>query len=222
MLYEDFLSDFNLSLENNDLISANNALMKELGNILIRKKQDFVDLLNESGVPASINDSDLSLVESFVNNVGSNRKLMLGASLLTQINNKQIGFDGEFELSDDGVKNGYNVMRNYFLDEQYSNAVDAATIGAIAQGVGALAGTASTAIQGRQRQKFGGQEIAQKREESKQQMIQSILAQKQLKLEAAKKQEEEKAKTKRLIYIIGGSVLGLAILGLVIYSIKKK
>jgi len=220
MLYEDFLSDFNISIENNDLISANNALMKELGNILVRKKQDFVDLLNESGISASINDSDLKLVNSFVNNVSSNRKLMLGASLLSQMHNKQMNFDGEEELSNEGVKNGYLVMKNYFFDENYSN-VSAEVVGAIAQGVGELSKLGTTALQGQQKKKYGGQDIALRKEEAKQQMIQSILAQKQQKLEAAKKAEEEKAKTKRLIYIIGGSVLGLAILGLVIYSIKK-
>jgi len=220
MLYEDFLSDFNVSIENDDLISANNALMKELGNILVRKKQDFVDLLNESGVPASITDSDLTLVNLFVNNVASNRKLMLGASLLTQMHNRQMGFDGEEELSNEGVKNGYQVMRSYFIGEDYSN-VAADPVTAIAQGVGELSKLGTTALQGSQKKKYGGQEIAQKRDEAKQQMIQSILAQKKQKLDAAKKAEEEKAKTKRLVYIVGGSVLGIAILGLVIYSIKK-
>lgn len=220
MLVEDFSSEFNYSIENNDLFSANNALMKELGTILVRKKQDFVDLLNESGIPASTNDSDLHLVNLFVNNVSINRNLMLGASLLVQMHNKQIGFDGETELSNEGVKNGYKVMKSYFIDE-YSN-VSAEAVGAIAQGVGSLANLGSTALQGRQKQKYGALDVAQKREEAKQQMIQSILAQKQQKLEAAKKTEEEKAKTKRLIYIIGGSVLGLTILGLVIYSIKRK
>lgn len=222
MLYEDFLSEFNVSVENDDLFSANRALMKELGNILVRKKQDFVDLLNESGIPASINDSDLDLVNLFINNISYNRKLMLGASLLTQMHNKQMGFDGEEELSDIGVKNGYQVMRSYFIGEEYSNAVDAATVGAIAQGVGELTKLGNTALLGLQKKKYGGLDIAQKKEESKQQMIQAILAQKQQKLDAAKKVAEEKAKTKRLIYIVGGSVLGLAVLGLVIYSIKKR
>lgn len=220
MLVEDFFSEFNYSIENNDLFSANNALMKELGKILVRKKQDFVDLLNESGIPASVNDSDLHLVNLFVNNVSINRNLMLGASLLTQMHNKQIGFDGETEISNEGVKNGYQVMKNYFIDEEYSNAIDPVT--AIAEGVGALAGLGNTALQGRQKQKYGGLDVAQKREEAKQQMLQAILVQKQQKLDAAKKAEEEKAKTKRLVYIVGGSVLGLAILGLVIYSIKRK
>jgi len=226
MLYEDFLSEFNGSIENNDLISANNALMKELGNILIRKKQDFVDLLNESGIPASINDSDISLINSFVNNIAFNRKLMLGASLLIQMHNKQLNFDGIDEVSDLGVKNGYQVMKSYFIDEEYSNLVDPATVGAIAQGVGSLADVAKTGIEAgaknKYAKKYGSLDLAQKREEAKQQMIQSILAQKQQKLEAAKKESEEKAKNKRLIYIIGGSVLGLAIIGIIIYSIKKK
>lgn len=221
MLVDDFLSEFNYSIENNDLFSANNALMKELGNILVRKKQDFVDLLNESGILASVNDSDLHLVNLFVNNVSINRNLMLGASLLTQMHNKQIGFDGETEISNEGVKNGYQVMKNYFLEDEYSN-VSAEAVGAIAQGVGSLANLGSTALQGRQKQKYGALDVAQKREEAKQQMLQAILVQKQQKLDAAKKAEEEKAKTKRLVYIVGGSVLGLAILGLVIYSIKRK
>lgn len=234
MLYEDFLSSFNGSVENNDLISANNALMRELGNILVRKKQDFVDLLNESGISASINDSDLYLVNLFVNNIASNRKLMLGASLLTQMHNKQMGFDGEQEISDEGVKNGYNVMRSYFVGEEYSNetgpigastlggAASGGVVGTIAGAIGDIAKATSKVSEGQQKKKYGGQEIASKREEAKQEMIKSILAQKQLKLDVAKKAEEDKAKTKRLAFIIGGSILGVAVIGLIIYSIKKK
>jgi hypothetical protein len=216
MLYTDFYSEFNQNISSNDLHAANITLMKELGNILVRNKKDFVDLLNESGIDASLNDSNVNLVNLFINNIDTNRKLILGSSMLIAMHNKQMGFDGEDELSDQGVKNSYKVIKEYFIDD-YSNVV-----AAIAGAVGALANVGSTAMQGQQKKKYGGLDLVAKKEASKQAMIQSILDQKKLQAETVRKQQEEKAKTQKLVYIIGGSVLAIGILGFVIYMVKKK
>ena len=45
MILDDFYSNFNHSLENGDLKSANKKLMYELGRIFVRNKNEFVDLL---------------------------------------------------------------------------------------------------------------------------------------------------------------------------------
>lgn len=216
MSYTDFYSEFNQNISSNDLHSANITLMKELGNILVRNKKDFVDLLNESGIDASLKDSNIDLVNLFVNNIDTNRKLILGSSMLVAMHNKQMGFDGEDELSDQGIKNSYKVMKEYFIDD-FSNAG-----GAIAGAIGVLGNVGTTAMQGQQKKKYGGLDIVAKKEASKQAIIQSILEQKKLQAETVKKQQEEKAKTKKLVYIIGGSVLALGILGFVIYMVKRK
>ena len=115
----DFHSNFNSSVENCDFESANKCLMTELGNILVRDKGDFVDMLNESGISASKSMTDAQLVNLFMDNVKSNKKLILGASLLANIHNKKMGFDGEDEINDGAVKTGYAVMNSYFNDEGY-------------------------------------------------------------------------------------------------------
>jgi hypothetical protein len=116
MLYTDFCEELNICIDNGDYSSANQMIMHELGQTLVQNKKDFVDLLNQSGVSASINDSDIYLIETFVNNLPINKKLMLGSSLLVNIKNQQSNFNGTQELNDDDVKNGYHVMRTYFID----------------------------------------------------------------------------------------------------------
>lgn len=220
MLYTDFCDDFNVCLNKGDYTSANEVLMHELGATLVRRKKDFVHLLNESGVPGEMSDSDLELIDNFVNNVPYNKNLMVGASLLVNMQNKEVNFDGDAKLSDENVKNGYHVMRTYFVDENYSNAVDPIT--AVAEAVGAGLKLGTSVQEGTNKKKYGGLDIAQKREEAKQAMIAAALQAKQANLVAKQKAEENKTKTKKLVYIIGGSLLGLIVLGVTVYQLRKK
>jgi hypothetical protein len=219
MLYTDFCDDFNVCLNKGDYTSANEVLMHELGATLVRRKKDFVHLLNESGVAGEMSHSDLELIDNFVNNVPYNKNLMVGASLLVNMQNKEVNFDGDAKLSDENVKNGYHVMRTYFVDENYSNAVDPIT--AVAEAVGAGLKLGTSVQEGTNKKKYGGLDIAQKREEAKQAMIAAALQAKQANLVAKQKAEENKTKTKKLVYLIGGSLLGLIVLGVTVYQIRK-
>ena len=235
MTTADFCKDFNSSIDAGDVNGATYSLMKELGRILVRHKQDFVDLLNESGISASINDNDAVLVNHFVENVSTNPKLVLGASLLTQMHNKQMGFDGTSEISDDGVKNGYYAMQSYFDADEYSY-VDTGGIGASTLKGGATGGTAGLVVgaigdiakatskisEGSQKRKYGGIDYLSKKQDAKTAMVQAALAQRQAQIDATNKTQERNAKTKRLTYIIGGSVLGVAIIATVIILLVKK
>jgi hypothetical protein len=145
---------------------------------------------------------------------------MVGASLLVNMQNKEVNFDGDAKLSDENVKNGYHVMRTYFIDENYSNAVDPIT--AVAEAVGAGLKLGTSVQEGTNKKKYGGLDIAQKREEAKQAMIAAALQAKQANLVAKQKAEENKTKTKKLVYLIGGSLLGLIVLGVTVYQIRKK
>ena len=194
--------------------------MRELGNILVREKQDFVDLLNESGVEAMIIDSNAELVDKFVENLPHNRNLMIGASLLTQMHNRKMGFDGSDTIDDRMVKNGYGVMQSYFsgnYQEESSNAIGAAIIGATAAG----AGLTKAALENKREKEGVGRNVATQKEASKQAIIQGILAQQQSKADALKQEQQDKAKTRKLLYIIGGSILAIAVIGVVAYTIKK-
>ena len=201
----DFYSNFSSSVENYDLESANKCLMTELANILVRSKGDFVDMLNESGVYADKNMSDTQLINLFINNAKSNKKLLLGASLLTNIHNKQMGFDGEDEISDEGVKSSYAVMNSFFNGESYED-IDEETsnflpIGLILKGAKKLIG---------KRNEGKGADA----EAAKQQML--LQAKLQREAEAAKKR-----KTQNAWLIGGGAVLLLGIITIVIIKTRK-
>ncbi len=219
MLISDFNEEFPGLINEGDFRGAVNTIMYELGNILVSNKKDFVELLNQSGIEASINDSDSRLVSLFISNIGENKKLSLGASLLVHLNNKEVNFDGNSEVSDEGVKCAYGLMNSYFSgdDEENSNAV-----GAIAGAVGGLANLGSTIAQGQQKKKYGALDLASKKQEARAAMAQKILDVKQGQIEAAKKKQESKSKTTRTLLIIGGVILGLGVIGGIIYAIKKR
>lgn len=201
----DFHSNFNSSVENCDFDSANKCLMIELANILVRSKADFVDMLNESGVYATIGMSDSELVNLFIANAQNNKKLLLGASLLTNVHNKQMGFDGEDEISDSGVKTGYAVMNSYFNDESYDGIEEESSnfipVGLILKGAKSL-------MNKRGQGKGGDSEAA------KQQMLLQIRMQKEA-------EAKRKAQTRNNWLIGGGIVLVLGILAVVVIKSRR-
>ena len=190
---------------------ASRLLMKELGSILIKSKKDFVDLLNESDIIAYDTMSDNQLVDLYVNNLDRNKKLRLGTALLINMHNKQIGFDGEEEVSNDGVKVSAIVLDDYFGAEgtmESSEDYDAPTIGgtmssseeeysyaglgtAIAGAIQGVAGATTTIAQGQQKKKYGAIDMATKKQEAKSQMTQQILAQRMAETEAKNKEKEQ-------------------------------
>jgi len=226
MLYTDFCTEFNRSVKKQDVSSAHRALMQELGRILVRDKQDFVDLLNESGYEAELIDSDVDLVDTFVENVPYSPSLMLGASMLTAAHNRKMSFDGEDDYLDDSlVKSSYNVMYSYFAheyqDEQSSNAVGAIVAGSLAAATAGV-NLARTQAEKKRERESAGRTAYEQKEASKQQMVQGILEAKKQQQDQLRAQQQDEAKNKRLIYIIGGSVLAVAIIGIAIYAIKKR
>jgi len=242
MLYEDLYSSFVESYNDGDMKSATLSLMRELANILVRNKADFVHLLNESEIPATIDMTDVRLVDLYIDNITKSKKLVLGSALLVAMHNKQMGFDGDEELSDDAVKGGYSAILDFFTKDD-SNARDfynfdmdslkglgQSTAGGAASGgvVGAIAGAVSDTAklgtkiaEGKQKGKYGAIDMASKKQEAKSAMMQQLLAQRQAQIEAATKQKETKAKTTKTLLIVGGVIVGLAIIAGVFYAIKK-
>lgn len=222
--FDDNLQDF---AERGKMRSAYHVMIAELGKVLASDKKSFVDLLNESGVQASISDTPRVLANKYVDNICENKKLMLGTSLLVQMKNQTSSADGETRLSDEGVKTGYFVMRDYlsYNGDQYSNFISA-----IAQGVGELAKLSSTAVEGGQKlryaKKYGAldkvSELANKREETRLALIQSQMKQKEAEAEVEKKKDEQRQKTNRTILIVTAVVVVLAIGGAIVYKLKSK
>jgi hypothetical protein len=220
MLYEDLYSQFIDSYNEGDNNTASLALMRELGNILVTKREDFVYLLNESDIPATADMSDAELVNLFVDNIGTNPKLTLGASLLANMENADTNFDGEKRIDDDAVKAGYSCMMCYFNGEDYSNAIDPVT--AIAQGVGELSKLGTTISSGQQKKKYGAMDTAAQKQQARSEIVKQVIAQRQAQIEAAQKEKETQQKTTRTLLIVGGVVVGLTILGVAVYMMRKR
>jgi hypothetical protein len=207
MLYNDFCSEFNVCIDKGDYNTADALISRELGASLANNKMVFVDLLNESGINASMNDSNIKLVNKFVDNVPINAKLRLGASLLVNSQNQAVGFDGKKSIDKTNVRNCYRVMTN-----KYSNFVSPDLIASAVQTAGQLG---DTVIKGQQRKKFGGLDIAQPREAQRAEIMKTIADKK-------KAEAEQKSKTRKVLMIVGGSLLGLVVITVAVLKLKKK
>ena len=220
MLYTDFCNEFNVCIENGNYDTANRLIARELGTILASNKSDFVTLLNESGIPAQMSDSNLELINRFVDNVPFNTNLRVGASLLVNSYNQEVSFNGNKNISKDNVRNCYRVMTNQYNKEKYSNAID--PISAVAETVGAGLKLGTSVQQGKNAKRQGGLDYAKEKEASKQAMIQSLMEQKKAQLDAQTKQKEQQSKTNKMIYIVGGSLLGLVVIGVTIFKLRQR
>jgi hypothetical protein len=207
MLYNDFCSEFNVCIDKCDYNTADALISRELGASLANNKMVFVDLLNESGINASINDSNIELVNKFVDNVPINSKLRLGASLLVNSQNQEIGFDGKKSIDKTNVRNCYRVMTN-----RYSNFVSPDLIASAVQTAGQLG---DTIIKGQQFKKNAGLTIAQQREQQRAEIMKAIADKK-------KADAEAKSKTNKILMIVGGSLLGLVVITVAVLKLKKK
>lgn len=215
---KNFHSNLFYFVSNNDNNNANRVVMVELARLLLERREDYVEVLNSSDVKASVLDSNEKLVSDFVDNACNNKKLLLGMSFLINHSNRSVSFDGEEEeISDEGVKDAYRTMYDYFDDkepvEDYENA-GGGVVGAIAGAVGQGAQLGSKIVDSQRAKKFGASDSLAKQREAKNQMVQAIL-------EKQKQESSDKAKTKRTI-IIGASILGAILIGFVVYYVVKK
>lgn len=207
---------------------AHNLLMSEVGKSLAKKRADFIELLNTTGVEADNSMSDVELVNRFTENLPNNKSLMISTAYMINKNNSFVNADGTEQISDNGVKLSYKIMNDFFtLDDE--NAVEflnadgySNVAGAIVGAVGAGAGLTDTIIKSRQKKKYGVRDIAEKQAESRSEILKSIAQQKMLQAQAAQKEAERKATTKKILLIGGISILVLGGIGLLIYKMKNK
>jgi hypothetical protein len=223
MLYSDFYNDFLANYDNKDLDGSVKSLMGEMGNIIATNRADFEDLLRDSGVQGDLEKmTDSQLVDAYIENLPKNQELQLGTSILINFHNKQSNMDGDSQMDDACVKAGYHTLKVYFgsPSENFYNA--AGVVSAVAQGVGEIAKFGGKLSDAKQKKMFGALDMAAKQQEAKAVITQQLLAQRQAQIEAEKSKQEVSSKTKRTILIVGGSVVGLAIIGFILYKIKKK
>jgi len=196
---------------------SNKKLMNKLGTIVANDKSSFSDLLDSADIPVYPTDTTANLVERYIDELPENDNLKVLTAYFVE---DETNFSGQIE--NENVYDNYNILYNYF-DYDLSNEDQFYNVGgAIAGSIGAVANLGNTALQGRQKKKFGALDTVMKKEESKQELIKAILQQKQLETEKQKQEQENKSKQTKY-WIIGGSVIGgLAIIGLIVYLVKKK
>ena len=210
-LHEDELTEYVLD---ENIPKANNLLMRNLGKTIISNKSDFIDLLNENGIEADVSMPPGQLIELFINNT-SNKDLLIGASLLIELNKRKIGFDGEHHVNDSNVKTGVAVMDSYFNDavpqENYSY-IAPFLIGALAKGAGKLVNRKRRSG----KNKRSANDEMRKLAEFK--MRQEALYRQKLELERQQKiAKEKKEKRKRTnTIIIASSLVVTLIVGIVV------
>jgi hypothetical protein len=188
--------------------NATNLILNELGKCLVQEKDNFVEVLNNAGIPASSNDGEVILVEKFVQNAPNNKKLLLGASLLVNHKNKVTNFDGEEVVSDAGVKNTYKTL--------YYNV---GGVGDILKGV---VETGSKIYEKESAKQTQFSDALKKQRDTRQQLLQSALNEKKAQSDSKKSSGNTKRKKKTTLIIIGSALVGVTIIGLIIYKVRKK
>lgn len=217
-------------IKNQDQYNANRLVMTELGRLLAKDKSDFIEVLRSSNITIPDNATDIQLINAFVDNAPSNRKLLLGASFMISHKHQTVGFDGEQELSDSGVKATYKVMYNYFdassyedtsdkVNEDYYDATGEEDFSNAGWGTAVSTGLdiANKFIPN----KNASSDALAKKQDARQQMVQSVLAQRQAEADNKAKQKEAKAKNTKTLIIVGGTILGLVVIAGIIFAIKK-
>lgn len=188
--------------------NATNLILNELGKCLVHERENFVEVLNNAGIPASVGDGDIILVEKFVQNAPTNKKLLLGASLLVNHRNKVTNFDGEEEVSDAGVKNTYKTL--------YYN------IGGVGDILKGVVETGGKVYERESAKKTQFSDALTKQREARQQLLQSALNEKKAQSDSKKSSGSTKRKSKTTLIIIASALVGLTIIGLIIYKVRKK
>ncbi len=231
----EFHSELASNVNRNDIVGANDVLMKELGKVAVHHRPDFIALLKTCEVPAHESFADQDLVNMYFENLPK-KELLIGTSFLVNMHNKKAGFDGEPEISDEGVKASYKVMTSYFYGQDaietspdgrshyrntdWKNGFDG-TEEKSNLILGALAGIGNKVLESRNKKKFGALDALKAKQYAKAEMIKSMAAERKIKADADAVAKAEKSKMMRIGLIAGGVVL-LGVIGVIIYKMKTK
>ena len=226
-----YYKELSFYLRQHDLKKANHVVLNELARLIIEDRGSFIYMLQNADIPVTEDADDVELINEFLSGIHSNKKLRLGASMLISHHNKVECFDGETEHSEDGLRATSKILYNYFDSDYYDHSNEeeneqtssVAGFGqAIAGAVGGVAQLGSGVIENQRAKKNGAMDLFKKKQESKDQMVQSIMAQRQAQLNATKTKSEQTQKTIRTALIVGGSVVLIGIGIGVFYMLKHK
>jgi hypothetical protein len=206
---------FNLKKMNLTGTNINSYLMEQMGVLIIQDPSAVADLLeaNDIELDTNLRLDPITLTNAYVENLPDLDSLQLGTAYLVN-RNENSSLDGT--VDNDTIYDYFDAISEHFDD--YSNVG-----GAIAGVLGASANLGSKILEGKQKKRFAGTDLAQKQAESRQAIVSGIMAQKQADALAQQKKAEAEQKAKHQKNIIIGSIIGLTVIvgAILIFKMKK-
>ena len=203
-------------------------ILSDIAKCSVTQKVDFVDLLTETGVAASQSQSSEQLIELFLDNISTNKELLIGAAYLCAFNTSSLSFEGEPAVNNEKVHDIGRRLYSYFeMGEQLPNEEEehseiAPIIAGAFQLGKKLFNKARDNRADNEQSRSGTLDYLEKQQAAKTLMIQQVMAQKAAQQAAALQKAEAAAKTKRT-YIIAGSIgAGLLLTTAIILYVRSK
>lgn len=193
----------------------NHYLMNQMGVYLANNRQDLIDLLDSSDIDIDESASDVDIINAYVDNLPTNDGLKLASAYLVNLKDES-NFNGT--VNNESIYRIYDGVYDYWNeDDDFSNA------GGWGAAVNKAVEMTKTAVENRRQKKNAASNYAQKSAESKAQMANALMAQKQAQLDAAQKEKDRKAKIRKVAIVSGVSLIAVvAIVGVVLHFKNKK
>jgi len=198
-----------------ELQENHSVIMQQMANILATEKDSFVDLLEANEIPIDSME-DTKLIDIYVDNLPEDDSLKACTAYL--LNEK---VNGEKKVDNKQVKSIFDVIFD-FWNEPKSEIAGTGVVKSITDLGGKFADLQT-------QKKYGASTLLAKKQDARTEMLKTLQLQKQAQLDAQKnlvEQEKTKseAKSKKIktIIIASSIVVGLGLIGTLIYFLRKK
>jgi len=192
--------------------SLNQQIMQEVGRTLVSDPDKILDLLESNDIDVASLSSPIDLGDLFLYELPYSEALQLGTAYLIERNNSS--FSGE--VSNENIYSMFEAISDYWQDEEdypEDEEPNSNVVGAVLGGLK----LAKKFAKGRNRSQND------KQQESRDALIQGVIAQKKAEAEALQKKTELEAKNKRIATISIVSIVGvIAIITAMVYIKKQK
>lgn len=205
--------------------NLNDHVMKRVGQTIVEDKQAILDLLDGADIGIDLNASDVEIAELYLQNLPENDTLKYGTAYLIELKDKS-SFDGA--IDNEAIYAIYDELYDYWDEPECYDIEDGeeekSNAGGLALGaIGAVAGLGQKALEGQQKRRYGGLDLATRQAESQQALLSGIMAQRQAQLQTQQKEQENKLKQRKTTIIAVSAVVGvLAISATILYIATKR
>lgn len=207
----------------NKLRKANSRINQRLGSIIVKDKSDFVSMLETCKVGFS-GESYPELIDAYVEALPDNNKLQVCSAYLVELKDAS-NFDGMVE--NDNVYFNHKVIYNYWdwdwgNDDYDISGEDQSQFSAVGDVVLGVSKLGEKIIDSRRSKTSPASDIANKKAETKAQLLQTVIEAKKQEADQLKAKTEADSKRNRTLIIAGSVVAGLAIVGAIVYALRNK